>query len=58
MLLIGVDTVGSTGEFLGALAMIGAALAYALGAMFAKLRFARRAGAGRELRRLRSRPRW
>jgi drug/metabolite transporter (DMT)-like permease len=39
MLLIGVDTLGSTGEFLGALAMIGAALAYALGAMFAKLRF-------------------
>ena len=27
MLLIGVDSVGSTGEFLGALAMIGAALA-------------------------------
>ena len=39
MLLIGVDTVGSAGEFLGALAMLGAALAYALGAMFAKLRF-------------------
>ena len=38
-LLIGVDTVGSAGEFLGGLAMLGAALAYALGAMFAKLRF-------------------
>ena len=40
MLLIGVDTVGSAGEFLGALAMVGAALAYGLGAMFTKLRFA------------------
>jgi drug/metabolite transporter (DMT)-like permease len=39
LLLIGVDTLGSAGEFLGALAMIGAALAYALGAMFARLRF-------------------
>ena len=39
MLLIGVDTVHSTGEFLGALAMVGAALAYGLGAMYARLKF-------------------
>jgi len=38
-LLIGVDTVHSTGEFLGALAMVGAALAYGLGAMYARLKF-------------------
>ena len=34
ILLIGVDTIHSTGEFLGALAMVGAALAYGLGAMY------------------------
>jgi len=39
VLLIGVDTVHSIGEFLGALAMVGAALAYGLGAMFARLKF-------------------
>jgi drug/metabolite transporter (DMT)-like permease len=39
VLLIGVDTVHSTGEFLGALAMVGAALAYGLGAMYARLKF-------------------
>ena len=38
-LLIGVDTIHSTGEFLGALAMVGAALAYGLGAMYARLKF-------------------
>jgi drug/metabolite transporter (DMT)-like permease len=38
-LLIGVDTLHSTGEFLGALAMVGAALAYGLGAMYARLKF-------------------
>jgi drug/metabolite transporter (DMT)-like permease len=38
-LLIGVDTVHSLGEFLGALAMVGAALAYGLGAMYARLKF-------------------
>jgi drug/metabolite transporter (DMT)-like permease len=40
VLLIGVDTVGSAGEFLGALAMVGAALCYALGSLWAKRRFA------------------
>jgi drug/metabolite transporter (DMT)-like permease len=39
ILLIGLDTVGSVAEFLGALAIVGAAFSYALGAMFAKLRF-------------------
>ena len=39
VLLIGVDTIHSTGEFLGALAMVGAALAYGLGAMYARLKF-------------------
>jgi drug/metabolite transporter (DMT)-like permease len=39
MLLIGIDTVHSAGEFLGALAMVGAALAYGLGAMYARLKF-------------------
>ena len=39
VLLICVDTVHSIGEFLGALAMVGAALAYGLGAMFARLKF-------------------
>jgi drug/metabolite transporter (DMT)-like permease len=39
VLLIGVDTVHSLGEFLGALAMVGAALAYGLGAMYARLKF-------------------
>ena len=39
VLLIGVDTVRDLGEFLGALAMLGAALSYGLGAMYAKRRF-------------------
>ena len=39
ILLIGVDTVHSFGEFMGALAMVGAALAYGLGAMFIRLKF-------------------
>jgi drug/metabolite transporter (DMT)-like permease len=39
MLLIGLDTLHSTGEFLGAMAMVGAALAYGLGAMFIRLKF-------------------
>ena len=39
VLLIGVDTVHSLGEFLGALAMVGAALSYGLGAMYARLKF-------------------
>ena len=39
VLLIGVDTIHSTGELLGALAMVGAALAYGLGAMYARLNF-------------------
>jgi drug/metabolite transporter (DMT)-like permease len=39
VLLIGVDTLHSAGEFLGALAMVGAALAYGLGAMYARLKF-------------------
>jgi drug/metabolite transporter (DMT)-like permease len=39
VLLIGVDTVHSAGELLGALAMVGAALAYGLGAMYARLKF-------------------
>ena len=38
-LLIGVDTIHSAGELLGALAMVGAALAYGLGAMYARLKF-------------------
>jgi drug/metabolite transporter (DMT)-like permease len=39
VLLVGVDTVGDSGEFLGALAVLGAACSYALGAMYAKNRF-------------------
>jgi drug/metabolite transporter (DMT)-like permease len=39
ILLIGVDTVHSLGEFMGALAMIGAALAYGLAAMYVRLKF-------------------
>ena len=39
VLLIGVDTVHSLDEFLGAMAMIGAALGYALGAMYVRLKF-------------------
>jgi drug/metabolite transporter (DMT)-like permease len=38
-MLIGIDTIHSLGEFLGALAMVGAALAYGLGAMYARLKF-------------------
>ena len=39
ILLIGVDTVHSLGEFLGALAMVGAALSYGLAAMYVRLKF-------------------
>jgi drug/metabolite transporter (DMT)-like permease len=39
VLLIGVDTVHSLGEFLGALAMVGAAFSYGLGAMYARVKF-------------------
>ena len=39
VLLIGVDTIHSAGEFLGAMAMVGAALAYGLGAMYIRLKF-------------------
>ena len=39
ILLIGVDTVHSFGEFAGALAMVGAALFYGLGAMYVRLKF-------------------
>ena len=43
VLLIGIDTVDHVGEFLGALAMLAAALSYGLGAVYAKLNFS---GAG------------
>jgi drug/metabolite transporter (DMT)-like permease len=39
VLLIGIDTVQDLGEFLGAIAVLGAALSYGLGAMYAKKRF-------------------
>jgi drug/metabolite transporter (DMT)-like permease len=39
VLLIGVDSVGSLGEFLGAVAILSAALSYAIGAMYAKTQF-------------------
>jgi drug/metabolite transporter (DMT)-like permease len=39
VLLIGVDTVDHVGEFLGAIAMLAAALSYGLGALYAKNRF-------------------
>ena len=39
ILLIGVDTIHSLGEFAGAMAMVGAALAYGLGAMYIRLKF-------------------
>jgi drug/metabolite transporter (DMT)-like permease len=39
ILLIGVDTIHSFGEFMGAMAMVGAALAYGLGAMYIRLKF-------------------
>jgi drug/metabolite transporter (DMT)-like permease len=39
VLLLGIDTVGDLGEFLGALAVLGAALSYGLGALYAKKRF-------------------
>jgi drug/metabolite transporter (DMT)-like permease len=39
VLLVGVDTVDDAGEFLGALAVLGAACSYGLGAMYAKNRF-------------------
>jgi drug/metabolite transporter (DMT)-like permease len=38
VLLVGVDSVGSAGEFLGAIAVLGAACSYGLGAMYAKNR--------------------
>jgi drug/metabolite transporter (DMT)-like permease len=40
VLLIGLDTVDDTGEFLGAIAMLAAALSYGLGALYAKIKFA------------------
>ena len=40
VLLFGLDTLGDAGEFLGALAVLGAAASYGLGAMYAKTRFA------------------
>ncbi len=43
VLLLGVDTVHDLGQFLGALAVLGAACSYGLGAMYAKTRFS---GAG------------
>jgi drug/metabolite transporter (DMT)-like permease len=43
VLLLGLDTVHDPGEFLGALAVLGAACCYGLGAMYAKLRLS---GAG------------
>jgi drug/metabolite transporter (DMT)-like permease len=39
VLLLGIDTVGDLSEFLGALAVLGAALSYGLGALYAKMRF-------------------
>jgi drug/metabolite transporter (DMT)-like permease len=39
VLLLGVDTVSSSAELLGALAVLGAACSYGLGAMYAKLKF-------------------
>jgi drug/metabolite transporter (DMT)-like permease len=39
VLLFGLDTLGDAGEFLGALAVLGAAASYGLGAMYAKTRF-------------------
>ena len=39
ILLLGIDTVHDLGEFLGAIAVLGAALSYGLGAMYAKNRF-------------------
>jgi drug/metabolite transporter (DMT)-like permease len=39
VLLVGIDTVDDLGEFLGSLAVLGAACSYALGAMYAKNRF-------------------
>ena len=43
VLLVGIDTIGDLGEFLGSLAVLGAACSYGLGAIYAKNRFA---GAG------------
>ncbi len=43
VLLLGVDTVHGIGELLGALAVLGAACSYGLGAMYTKIRFS---GAG------------
>jgi drug/metabolite transporter (DMT)-like permease len=39
ILLLGIDTVHDLGEFLGAIAVLGAACSYGLGAMYAKNRF-------------------
>lgn len=43
VLLVGIDAIGDPGEFLGAIAVLGAALSYGLGAMYAKNKFS---GAG------------
>jgi drug/metabolite transporter (DMT)-like permease len=43
VVLVGIDTVHDMGEFLGSMAVLGAALSYGLGAMYAKNRFS---GAG------------
>src|SRR5439155_7324195 len=40
VLLVGLESVSNLGEFLGSLAVIGAACSYGLGAMYAKNRFA------------------
>jgi drug/metabolite transporter (DMT)-like permease len=39
VLLLGIDTVGDLGQFLGGLAVLSAALSYGLGALYAKQRF-------------------
>lgn len=39
VVLVGVDTVHDFGQFMGSLAVLGAACSYGLGAMYAKLRF-------------------
>ena len=40
VVLVGLDAVSTTGEFFGALAVLGAAASYGVGAMYAKLKFA------------------
>ena len=39
VLLVGIDSVGDAGEFIGSVAVLGAACCYGLGAMYAKNRF-------------------